>query len=486
MCSHRFTRLVTLALVAVLVMALAPARLERAQAAGGVLAYGDRVTGQISNASYFELWEFAGNKGDFIQVLMEGDVQLDAYLGVIDKVSQQVLAEDDDSGGGSNAYIEMTLPASGAYVIVATRYNFDVGTSQGKYALSLAGNGAAQNVSNTPPAASTEPVEVDTGVWYMGDIALSEPASGTIDSRSFAQLYSLDLQAGTEIVVAMLADGSTLDPYLIFVTEDGDVLAEDNDSGAQVGVGKTDAVLALTIDQSGTYFVIATRAGADQGMSSGAYVLIAAIPDTQGQGPVQEQPTADDNLPDGVDAMGMIQVGQQASGAISADSFIHLYGFDGQAGEQVTITMRGTGGLDSYLGVIDPNDEVIAEDDDSAGGSDAQISIRLPESGTYVIVVTRNGLDAGMTTGSYTLDVTSGAPPAPEGQTGLGGFGGLPGRAFEVEGGQTFYLRGFGASSDPAKNPPIKAFALNSTLPGRPSGLRINQISLNFEEIKWK
>jgi hypothetical protein len=484
MCSHRFTRLVTLALVAVLVMALAPARLERAQAAGGVLAYGDRVTGQISNASYFELWEFSGNKGDYIQVLMEGDAQLDAYLGIIDAVSEQVLAEDDDSGGGSNAYIEMTLPSSGSFVIVATRYNFDVGTSQGRYALSLAGNGAAQNVSNTSPGASTEPVELDAGVWYMGNIVLAEPVGGTIDNRSFAQLYSLDLQAGTEIIVAMLADASTLDPYLIFATEDGDVLAEDNDSGAQAGVGKTDAFVALTIQQSGTYYVIATRAGAGQGMSSGAYMLIAAIPEAEG--PVQEEPTADDDLPPGVDAMGMIQVGQQASGTIAKDSFVHIYGIEGQAGEQVTITMRGTGGLDAYLGLIAPNDEVIAEDDDSAGGSDAQISIRLPESGTYVIVATRNGLDSGTTTGSYTLEVTSGPPPAPEGQTGLGGFGGLPGRAFEVEGGQTFYLRGFGATSDPAKNPPIKAFALNNTLPGRPGGLRPNQISLNFEEIKWE
>lgn len=485
MFSHSFARLVTLVLIAMLAVAMVPAQSERVQAAGGVLTYGDRVTGQISSANYFELWEFSGNRGDHIQILMEGDAQLDSYLGIIDQASEQVLAEDDDSGGGSNAYIEMTLPSSGSFIIVATRYNFDAGTSQGKYTLSLTGSGSTQNVSNTSSSAATEPMEIDAGVWYMGDIMLDQSVDGVIENNAYAQLYSLDLQAGTEIVVAMLAYNSPLDSYLLFATEEGDVLAEDDDTGAQVnGAGQLDAFLDLTISQTGTYFVIATRSGAEMGTTTGEYMLIIAVPESGADAPVQEQPTSDDDLPTGVDSMGTIQVGQQASGAISSSSFMHLYSFEGQAGEQITITMRGTGGLDAYLGIIDPNKELLAEDDDSAGGSDAQISIRLPESGMYVIVVTRNGLDDGSTMGNYTLEINSGVPTAPEGQTGLGGFGGLPGRAFKVEGGPTFYLRGFGASSDPAKNPPIKAFIQNNALPGREGGLRLSQITLNLAEIQ--
>jgi hypothetical protein len=490
MFSRRFVHGMALALIAVLAMGLVPAHVAGAQAGGGMIAYGDTVTGMLDNSNYFEVWQFSGSKGDHIQIMMVGDGKLDAYLGLLDAASEQVLAEDDDSAGGSDAALELTLPASGGYAIIATRYNFDTGTSQGKYRLTLTGgNAGPQNVSNTSPATTNEPVEIDTGVWYMGDIPLAQSMSGAIDTPHYAQLYSLNLDAGTDLVVAMLADNSALDPYLVFMTENGDVLAEDDDSGAQIdGAGKTDAFISLTIPDSGNYYVVATRAGIDQGKTNGDYVLLAAIPDSQpnSDAPVQEQPASNSDLPEGVAAMGSIAVGEQGSGTITSDAYVHIWGFDGQAGEQITITMRGEGGLDAYLGIIDPNNEVIAEDDDSGGGSDAQISIRLPESGTYVIVATRNGIDNGTTTGDYTLEVIDGTPEPPTGQTGIGGFGGLPGRAFPMDNGPTFFLRGTGASMNPAKSQAIEQFVTRSSLPGRANPLDTvrGHISLNFEEIK--
>jgi hypothetical protein len=165
--------------------------------------------------------------------------------------------------------------------------------------------------------------------------------------------------------------------------------------------------------------------------------------------------------------MGDLTLGSSGSGAISGQEFIHLYTFEGTAGEQVTITMVGDGSLDAYLGLLDPNDEVIAEDDDSGGGTNAQISIRLPESGTYIIIVTRNGLDQGTSEGNYTLDLVSGTPTAPEGTSGFGGFGGLPGRAFPGEE-NTLYLRGTGASDNPEKATGLESLlGSEAGMPGR-------------------
>lgn len=466
MLSTRISRFAVTIVVAALLVALVPV-LPRTEAAGaGNIAYGQSVTGQITNKTYFELWQFQGARGDRVQIGMTGDGQLDPYLGLIDSASEEVLVEDDDSGGNSNAYIETTLDADGVYIIVATRYDFDAGTSQGQYQLTLAGGSGPQNVSATTTT-SGAPQEISEGVFLMGDLAMGTPTSGSITASSYAQIYTIQLQQGTDFLLAMFADNSPLDCYLILADQDGNVLSEDNNSGNQVDGSKTDAFLRLTIPNTGTYLVGATRAGVDTGTSTGNYVLIAATPEEQNT--AQQQNQGQNQTPAGVEQMSVIAAGQSANGMISSASFVHLYPYDGQADEQITITMTGSGGLDAYLGLIDPQQEVIAEDDDSGGGTDAQISIRLPESGTYLIVVTRNGIDEGTTQGSYTLTVTSGAPAAPTGVTGVGGFGGLPGRAFPVEG-ETFYLRGFGRSANPDKATPLEGFfqrAQDETLPGR-------------------
>lgn len=470
-------RVVTVLIVSA-VLALGIPTLPRASAGGGAIAYGQVVQGTLNNASYFDLWVFSGAKGDRVQILMEGDGNLDPYLGLIDGASEQVLAEDDDNGGNGNAYIEMTLPGTGDFVIVATRYQFDMGTSAGRYALALASGSSATNVSNTT---TTGPQEVSPGVFYMGDLTLGEPITGTLSDSAYAQVYSVELQGGVEFVAVMYAaEGSLLDPYLIVATEAGDVLAEDDDSGIQAEGGKFDALVQLTIPQDGVYLVAATRSGVDAGKSSGDYVLFAGIPNETPV--VSEQPVQQD-LPPGMAYIGEIAVGAAVPGTISADSYIHLYEYAGTAGEQITITMTGSGGLDAYLGLLDPSNEVIAEDDDSGGGTDAQIAIRLPESGSYLIVATRAGLDQGSTTGPYTLKLTAGTPPPPAGTgTTTGGFGGLPGRAFQSEQG-TFYLRGFGASDNDAKCSALSVLSgtcASSTVPGREGALPLRQSRIHI------
>lgn len=459
MLAHRLSRTLFVAIIAALVVALVPA-LPRTEAAGGSIAYGQVVSGQIDNVNYFEMWEFAGTKGDRVTITMVGDATLDPYLGLIEAATEQVIAEDDDSAGNSDALIQVTLPSSGSFIIIATRYDFDLGSSQGVYNLQLQGGTGPQNNVNTTNDV-TGPQEIEPGVYLMGALELAAPVQNSIDANSYAHIYTVDLEAGTNLLIAMFADSSTLDAYLMFGTQAGDVLAEDDDSGVQVDGGRTDALIQLTVPETGTYLIVATRAGLDVGQSSGAYLLVAGVPEE----PEQPEPVNND-MPPGVEFGGSLTVGSTANGAITPTSFVHLYEVQGSAGEMITVTMTGTSGdLDAYLGLIDPNDEVIAEDDDSAGGLNAQISIRLPESGSYLIVATRNGLDEGSTTGNYTLELTSGPPPAPENVSGLGGFGGLPGRSFQSAD-TTVYLRGFGATDNPDKASPLEQFLGMAETPG--------------------
>jgi hypothetical protein len=109
---------------------------EQNAADSGQISYGQTVTGTIDAESYV-YYDFTGQAGDNIEVTLEaasGD--LDPYAGLLD-ADNNVLAEDDDSAGNRNARLMFTLPAAGTYTIVATRYEFENGTTTGDFHLTL-------------------------------------------------------------------------------------------------------------------------------------------------------------------------------------------------------------------------------------------------------------------------------------------------------------------------------------------------------------
>jgi hypothetical protein len=80
------------------------------------------------------------------------------------------------------------------------------------------------------------------------------------------------------------------------------------------------------------------------------------------------------------------------------------YTFEGEAGQQVEITLESTD-FDPYLILVDPNQTIIAENDDVVTGSqNSQITITLPQNGTYTVIA--NAYQEGGQ-GEYTLMVTS-------------------------------------------------------------------------------
>lgn len=86
-----------------------------------------------------------------------------------------------------------------------------------------------------------------------------------------------------------------------------------------------------------------------------------------------------------------------------------VWSFTGHAGEQVTITLRSAA-FDAMLVVgmgRDGEGEVLAEDDDGAGGTDSRILFEVPGDGEYLILVTSLGSSE---RGAYTLLIEPGFP----------------------------------------------------------------------------
>jgi hypothetical protein len=93
--------------------------------ASAPLQAGTAQTGEISDAAPYAVYTFSGRAGDRISLRLEADASpLDPRLILQDNLGQTLaLNEDDYTGNGVNSLIAgYTLPASGTYSVIATRF----------------------------------------------------------------------------------------------------------------------------------------------------------------------------------------------------------------------------------------------------------------------------------------------------------------------------------------------------------------------------
>ncbi len=104
---------------------------------------------------------------------------------------------------------------------------------------------------------------------------------------------------------------------------------------------------------------------------------------------------------DGLDTTGggALSVGGSAQGTLNSLYEAHNWTFEGQAGQMVTIRVNGQGETDPRAKLLDPNGNVLAEDDDGGGGWNSLITYTLPSNGTYTVRVDI------FTEGTYTISI---------------------------------------------------------------------------------
>jgi len=93
------------------------------------------------------------------------------------------------------------------------------------------------------------------------------------------------------------------------------------------------------------------------------------------------------------------------TGVLSNETPIHIYTYDGEADDIVTVNMsRIDGEIDPILTIYNPQGEPLAMDDNSGGSRAAQLlNIRLPEDGTYSVQASGRGF-----VGSYAVIINTG------------------------------------------------------------------------------
>lgn len=228
-----------------------------AAAQGGTrIQYGDQVTGNIDAIAAIERWTFEGLRGDIVTVHVERTGgQLIPSIMLDDPDGEMLITLVAQPGVIPAVEVTVSLQSSGLHTLTVG----SDGRSTGTYQLDLA------LLEGGPAPAG------DEGVLVYG-----RPGIAAINDATFREFWSFQGMRGDVVDVHMNALSGDLDAYVSLVSPQGDVLAS-SDSGGQ---GLDAAIYAVQLPSSGTYSVVARRAGpnfGEGGTTAGDYEIIVTL-----------------------------------------------------------------------------------------------------------------------------------------------------------------------------------------------------------------
>ncbi len=358
---------------------------------GSTIAYGDQISGSLTEDTPEVRYTFAGAAGDVVTVSVTSD-NYDPYVVLLAPDGEE-LAADDDSGGGLNARIAgYSLAADGDYTLVVTSFTYYVnGTvsraAAGDFVLTLESGAAAVRSG---------------GALVYGDVV-----DGVFADDPDGAEYTFSGRAGDAVTIS--AESSDFDTYLVLTGPDGTEVATDDDTGE----GLNALIENFVLPADGEYTILLTSFSniRNESQINGAYtlrLLSEAEPVV-----VQPPPTATPEAPATPEPVvaqdtGIIRFGDTLSVTLDNSGRGGRYIFEGHAGDIVTVTMLSED-FDAFLIVYDQRGDEVARDDDAAGDRNAQVQfLRLPSDGVYTINATSfENATAGLpVSGSFLLTLT--------------------------------------------------------------------------------
>jgi Flp pilus assembly protein TadD len=345
---------------------------------------GPAQSGQIGEDVPTLRYAFEAQAGDIVTINMNvvsGD--LDPLLILLGPNGGEIARNDDAEGGTSRDSLlnGITIPDSGTYTIMATRFQEALGTTEGTFTLTLTGTGGGVVV--TPPPTG-ELLEYDSEV------------EGVIEGEEGVVEYQFEAQRGDVVNIRMNALSGDLDPLLILLGPGGREIARNDDDPQRERDSYLEGVI-LPVD--GIYTIHATRFQEDLGSTSGTFNLeLHLITPGVGQNVTP--------LPVGGDVIALNEV---VEGNITDEEFRVMYRIELRADSLINIRMDVTDGdLDPLVILLDPRGQEIArnDDDEQRGGPNAFLRrFRVLADGVYTVVATRFQEDLGSTTGDFELEV---------------------------------------------------------------------------------
>ncbi len=216
-----------------------------------LIDYGATLHGTIDDDVPYRYYRFDAQRGDVITLTMRAEGgNLDPYVKLAD-ANLVELAQDDNGGGGRDARIAgFTIPETGTYHVIATRFRESEGQTAGEFAIQLNGR---------PGVVGGRALEIMYGATV----------SGMIDSEQPVEEYVFFGQQGDIISISMERASGDLDSLVTLYDSTRKQIAFDDDEGEN-----QDALLRnFELPRDDMYILVASRYEREAGTTSGAYIL---------------------------------------------------------------------------------------------------------------------------------------------------------------------------------------------------------------------
>lgn len=351
---------------------ISTARLNRLQS-------GIMTRGRVDTEATFNLYWFEGTAGQEISLSPDTTSSLLPLLVLYEADFSEILRTQP------GAALTTTLENDGFYFVAAAQVEPG---SNGEYGFTFNDGNAGTGLS------------VDQDFLLYG-----QNMSGNITNTNPTTRFRFRAEAGDAVTIAMTAISGDLDGFLLLVDSSGNTVAEDDNTG-----GNGNASISTTIATSGEFFIIATRLGQAQGVTTGEF-LLALTSDAPPRLPEATPPT----LPTDFADFARLTYGDTVEGEVSNGVFLTVYVFEGRAGDNIDVVMQATGGtLDSYMVLLDDARIPLADADDiSETNKNAQLLFTLPRDAFYAIVATRFEQGEGTSEGTFELSLDRAANSEP-------------------------------------------------------------------------
>jgi len=236
----------------------------------------------------------------------------------------------------------------------------------------------------------------------MERIGLNEEVTGRVTGITPIVQYCLKGQAGDQVTIDLERDSGSLDAFLEILSVNGDEVFMTNDDRS---LSTTDAQIIFRLPETSAYVINATRFDREDGITQGTYTLT-----TMSDADDESEFDSDDHettRPEGCPLFyEFIEYGDTIEDVVNDENVSYSFCFAGMRGDVVVIDALGDDTeLDTILILKDLrlNEVLIENDDVRLGNRNSQIVYTLPDSGAYLITVSRYNFDSGTTEGNFTL-----------------------------------------------------------------------------------